>query len=70
MTPDAQDSFLNAVVTGQVPVTLFLINGVKLQGHLIGYDSFCVILTRAAQQQLIYKAAIATIVPTEPLTLP
>lgn len=62
-----QDSFLNALRKKKLPVTVYLINGVKLQGIVGSFDSFCVTLRRGPQMQLIYKHAIATIVPAGPL---
>lgn len=58
-----QDSFLNAVRKSKTPLTIFLINGVKLQGIVTWFDNFCVLLRRDAQLQLVYKHAISTIMP-------
>ena len=58
-----QDAFLNHVRKAKVPVTIFLINGVKLQGVITWFDNFCVLLRRDGQSQLVYKHAISTIVP-------
>lgn len=63
-----QDHFLNALRKKKVPVTVYLINGVKLQGIVGSFDSFCVTLRRGPQMQLIYKHAIATVVPAGPLS--
>ncbi len=64
-----QDVFLNSVRKEKVPVTVFLVSGVKLQGTISGFDNFCLVLRRAPQVQLVYKHAIATIVPTGPVSL-
>ena len=58
-----QDAFLNHVRKAKVPVTIFLINGVKLQGMITWFDNFCVLLRRDGQSQLVYKHAISTVVP-------
>ena len=64
-----QDAFLNHVRKIKVPVTIFLINGVKLQGVITWFDSFCVLLRRDGQSQLVYKSAISTIMPSAPVQL-
>ena len=66
---NVQDVLLNLARKQRVPVTVFLTNGVKLQGSITGFDNFCVVLTRGTQMQLIYKHAIATVVPAQPVTL-
>ena len=64
-----QDAFLNHVRKTKVPVTIFLINGVKLQGVITWFDNFCVLLRRDGQSQLVYKHAISTVMPSAPLKL-
>ena len=64
-----QDIFLNSVRKEKVPVTVFLVNGVKLQGIITWFDNFCVLLRRDSHSQLVYKHAISTIMPTQPLQL-
>jgi RNA chaperone Hfq len=64
-----QDAFLNHVRKAKMPVTIFLINGVKLQGVITWFDSFCVLLRRDGQSQLVYKSAISTIMPAQPISL-
>jgi host factor-I protein len=64
-----QDVFLNSVRKTKVPVTIFLVNGVKLQGIITGFDNFCVLLRRDSHSQLVYKHAISTIMPTQPVQL-
>ena len=67
--PNLQDSFLNHVRKQKVPVTIFLVNGVKLQGVITWFDKFCLLLRRDAQSQLVYKHAISTIMPGAPIQL-
>ena len=64
-----QDTFLNAVRKSKTPLTIFLINGVKLQGIVTWFDNFCVLLRRDGQSQLVYKHAISTIMPGQPIQL-
>ncbi|AKS45986.1 RNA-binding protein Hfq [Octadecabacter temperatus] len=64
-----QDAFLNNVRKAKVSVTIFLINGVKLQGVITWFDSFCVLLRRDGQSQLVYKSAISTIMPSTPINM-
>lgn len=66
---NVQDVFLNTVRKEKVPVTVFLTSGVKLQGNISGFDNFCIVLRRAPQVQLVYKHAIATVVPSGPVSL-
>jgi len=60
-----QDTFLNQIRKNKVPVTVFLVNGVKLQGMIGSYDNFCVLLRRNGHIQLVYKHAISTIMPSQ-----
>ena len=64
-----QDVFLNAVRKAKTPLTIFLVNGVKLQGVVTWFDNFCVLLRRDGQIQLVYKHAISTIMPGAPVQL-
>ena len=64
-----QDIFLNAVRRSDEPVTMFLVNGVMLQGHVAAFDLFCMLLQREGQAQLVYKHAVSTIQPAQPLNL-
>ena len=66
---NVQDVFLNTLRKKKTPVTIFLANGVKLQGNITGFDNFCVVLRRGPQVQLVYKHTIATVVPTGPFSL-
>ena len=64
-----QDAFLNHVRKAKVPVSIFLINGVKLQGVITWFDNFCVLLRRDGHSQLVYKHAISTVMPLNPVQL-
>ena len=64
-----QDSFLNGVRKDKNPVTVFLVNGVKLQGVITWFDNFSVLLRRDGHTQLIYKHAISTVMPSQPIHL-
>jgi len=66
---NVQDVFLNYIRKHKTPVTVFLVNGVKLQGIVTWFDIFSVLLRRDGHTQLIYKHAISTIMPTEPVQL-
>jgi host factor-I protein len=67
--PNLQDAFLNHVRKHKIPLTIFLINGVKLQGIVSWFDNFCVLLKRDGHAQLVYKHAISTIMPNAPVNL-
>ncbi len=64
-----QDMFLNGLRRSKTPVTMFLVKGVKLQGIITWFDNFSILLRRDGQAQLIYKHAISTIMPTQPVDL-
>ena len=64
-----QDTYLNSVRKAKTPLTIFLVNGVKLQGVVSWFDNFCVLLRRDGQSQLVYKHAISTIMPAQPVQL-
>ena len=64
-----QDTFLNSVRKSKTPLTIFLVNGVKLQGVVSWFDNFCVLLRRDGQVQLVYKHAISTVMPMGPVQL-
>ena len=66
---NVQDVFLNNIRKNKTPVTIFLVNGVKLQGVVTWFDSFCVLLRRDAHSQLVYKHAISTVMPSMPVQL-
>jgi host factor-I protein len=64
-----QDTFLNHVRKNKIPLTIFLVNGVKLQGVVTWFDNFCVLLRRDGHSQLVYKHAISTVMPGHPIQL-
>jgi|TARA_B100000315_G_scaffold224206_1_gene229560 host factor-I protein len=64
-----QDVFLNHVRKVKMPVTIFLVNGVKLKGVITWFDNFCVLLRRDNHSQLVYKHAISTVMPGQPVQL-
>ena len=64
-----QDTFLNHIRKNKVPSTVFLVNGVKLQGVVTWFDNFCVLLRRDGMSQLVYKHAISTIMPGRQISL-
>ena len=66
---NVQDFFLNYIRKNKTPVTIFLINGVKLQGIVTWFDNFSVLLRRDAHSQLVYKHAISTVMPAQPIQL-
>ncbi|MEP3275393.1 MAG: RNA chaperone Hfq [Stappiaceae bacterium] len=68
-TQNLQDTFLNNVRKHKTPLTIFLVNGVKLQGVVTWFDNFCVLLRRDGHSQLVYKHAISTIMPNQPVQL-
>lgn len=64
-----QDPFLNTLRKDRIPVSIYLVNGIKLQGHVESFDQF-VILLRNSVSQLVYKHAISTIVPARSVKMP
>ena len=66
---NVQDVFLNHVRKSKTPVTVFLVNGVKLQGIITWFDNFSVLLRRDGHTQLVYKHAISTVMPGGPIML-
>ena len=68
-TQNLQDTFLNHIRKAKTPVTVFLVNGVKLQGIITWFDNFCVLLRRDGHSQLVYKHAISTVMPVTPISL-
>jgi host factor-I protein len=68
-TQNVQDVFLNTIRKNKTPVTVFLVNGVKLQGIVTWFDNFSVLLRRDGHTQLVYKHAISTVMPSGPLQL-
>ncbi|CCQ73797.1 RNA chaperone Hfq [Magnetospira sp. QH-2] len=66
---NVQDVFLNFIRKNKTPVTIFLVNGVKLQGIVTWFDNFSVLLRRDGHTQLVYKHAISTVMPSTPIQL-
>jgi len=66
---NVQDVFLNHVRKNKTAVTVFLVNGVKLQGIITWFDNFSVLLRRDGHTQLVYKHAISTVMPGAPIQL-
>ncbi len=66
---NVQDVFLNHVRKTKTPVTVFLVNGVKLQGIITWFDQFSVLLRRDGHTQLVYKHAISTVMPSVQIQL-
>lgn len=66
---NVQDVFLNYIRKNKTPVTIFLVNGVKLQGIITWFDNFSVLLRRDGHTQLVYKHAISTVMPSTPIQL-
>ena len=64
-----QDPFLNALRKERVPVSIFLANGIKLQGEIESFDQFVIIL-RSTVSQMVYKSAISTVVPSRNVKIP
>ena len=64
-----QDQFLAAAASERQAMTLFLVNGVMLQGQVAAFDQFCLLLERDSQLQLVYKHAVSTLQPAQPLQL-
>ena len=62
-----QDQFLNLLRKSKTPVTMFLVKGVKLQGIVTWFDNFSILLRRDGQSQLVYKHAVSTIMPSQPI---
>ena len=62
-----QDAFLNLLRKNKIPLTMFLVKGVKLQGIVTWFDNFSILLRRDGQSQLVYKHAISTIMPSQPI---
>ena len=66
---NVQDVFLNHIRKHKVPVTIFLVNGVKLQGVVTWFDNYSVLLRRDGHSQLVYKHAISTVMPASAINL-
>ena len=68
-TNDLQNLFLARARRAQEPVTMFLMNGFQMRGKITGFDPFVVVLDTEGKQQIIYKHAISTVVPNQPIDL-
>jgi host factor-I protein len=64
-----QDPFLNVLRKERIPVSIYLVNGIKLQGQIESFDQFVVLLKNTVSQ-MIYKHAISTVVPSRPVKIP
>lgn len=64
-----QDLILNEVRKSHLPVTMFLVNGFQLRGCITGFDSFVVVIESEGRQQMVYKHAISTVVPSANIDL-
>ena len=64
-----QDPFLNALRREHVPVSIYLVNGIKLQGQVESFDQYVVLLRNTAVAQMVYKHAISTIVPARAVSV-
>lgn len=64
-----QDPFLNILRKERIPVSIYLVNGIKLQGHIDSFDQY-VVLLRNSVTQMVYKHAISTIVPAKAISIP
>ncbi|HEB78658.1 MAG TPA: RNA chaperone Hfq [Methylothermaceae bacterium] len=64
-----QDPFLNTLRKEHIPVSVYLVNGIKLQGKIDSFDQY-VIMLRNSVNQMVYKHAISTIVPARPVRIP
>ena len=63
-----QDSFLTQARKSRLPLVVFLVNGFQLRGILTGFDNFVILLQSEGKQQMIYKHAVSTIVPEQPVS--
>jgi len=62
-----QDAFLYSLRTNKIPVTIYLMNGVKVEGIITGYDQYTIIITGKGKQSIIFKHAVSTIIPQKKL---
>lgn len=65
-----QDPFLNALRKEKVPVSIYLVNGIKLQGKIESYDQYVIMLNNNTVSQMVYKHAISTVVPSRAVSIP
>jgi len=66
-TKNLQDTFLNAARKDKVEITIYLMNGVPIKGKVISFDSFTILVDVDKKQNLIYKHAVSTIMPSKPV---
>jgi host factor-I protein len=67
-TGNLQDIFLNATRKNKIEITLFLMNGVPIKGRVLSFDNFTILIEVDKKQNLIYKHAISTMVPSKPVS--
>ena len=67
--PSLQDPFLNTLRKEKIPVSIYLVNGIKLQGQIDSFDQYVVLLKNSVTQ-MVYKHAISTVVPARAVTIP
>jgi host factor-I protein len=65
-----QDCFLNLLHAEGMSVSMYLVNGIKLQGHIESFDQYVILLRNTVTLQMVYKHAVSTIVPTRTITMP
>lgn len=66
---DLQDFFLNSLRKESIPATFFLINGFQIRGVITGFDNFTIVINADGKQQMVYKHAVSTIIPTRAVDL-
>lgn len=64
-----QDVFLDMLCKQKISLTIFLVNGIKLTGVITSFDDFCILLRRNGHAQLVYKHAVSTIMPGQPVQI-
>ncbi len=64
-----QDIFLNQVRKHHLQITIFLVSGFQIKGHVTGFDPYTIMIDSEGKQQLIYKHAVSTIVPSNPINM-
>ncbi len=68
-TINIQDTFLNQLRKENIAVTIYLVNGFQLRGHIKAFDNFTIVIDSEGKQQLVYKHAISTFTPQRPVSL-
>jgi host factor-I protein len=64
-----QENYLNSIRKGKIQVNVYLVNGIKLQGHIQSFDTYCIHLVNGKDEQLVFKHGIATVVPASVVVL-